>query len=275
VPYQAPRPPGSVSGAVGEVDDIGDVPAGTRRRWLIPLVALPAAALGAIAVIALWPKSAGRFEPAPVIASAPVPAVKVTVTTAPTAPAPQPEEPPTDRTETLGERGYAVRATFPIAPRIGEAHELSFDVLSPDGAPLAGDTLVAIVEEPSGARKDLEALVDAAKPGRFRLSRTFDTPGRYFVHVYPDPRDPEAHIWIDFLVGDAAGAVPPAEAMRGELHGAPAPEDRKLAVPSPPVPKVEKDKKKPKLPVTSPPRLDKPIVVDDPAPKIPRDDDLE
>jgi eukaryotic-like serine/threonine-protein kinase len=234
-------------------------------RWALPLVALPAAALGAGLVLTLRTDRA----PAPIVAvNAPPP---------PPAIPPAPDAavaPATTRTETLGERGYAARITFPAAPVVDEPIEVIFDVLRPDGAPLGDATLTVVVEEADGRRRDLD--LPATGPGRYALTTTFTAAGRCFLHAYPDPRDPEAHVWLDLLVGDAEGRVPPSEAVRGELHGAAAPEDRKLAVPTPPVPKAvatrPNKRPAPRPEPAHPPAEPRPTPVGPPAPP---DDDLE
>ena len=164
---------------------------------------------------------AGWFGPKRVAAgpTAPAAATPAATTTPLPAPAPPPvvvalAEPDAGvpegyRAITLADSGYAVRAEVPDSPEVGTPYQISLDVADPDGHPVAGEKVLATIDEPTGDRRTLPPPADAGK-GRYVLRRTFLVPGKYTVHVLPIASKPDVHIWFDFVVSgnDVTDNVP-------------------------------------------------------------------
>ena len=131
----------------------------------------------------------------------------------------EPDLRPGYRIVTVGERGYAIRAQVPRDARAGQTYELVFDVVDPDGSTTDDPELPATIEDPGQGRRSF-LIPQVGTSGRYVLSQTFAAAGRYHVHLYPIPDQPKVHIWLDVIVKDENGRVPPEPPVRAAVHAA-------------------------------------------------------
>jgi hypothetical protein len=187
---------------------VSELPVVPRRRGGWVVLAGIAAVAAAAAVLLLMRGEAG--EPAAAVVTPPRDPPRLEPAPPdPAPPEPAPPEPTVDlRTVTVGEAGYAIRARVPRAPRAGETHTLTFDVLDPSGDPLGDSELRVSIETPDGKEERHVAAAVDGSAGRFALDRRFADPGNHHVHVSPSAADPDLHIWFDVPVADENGKVP-------------------------------------------------------------------
>jgi len=260
-------------------------PVGRRRAGWLALGALLVLGGGAAAV------ALGR-RPAVLAADAPPAVARVAAPDAGAAAA-EPELRPGYRIVTVGESGWAIRAQVPRDARAGQTYDLVFDVVDPDGSTTDDPELPATIEDPGQGRRSF-LIPQVGTSGRYVLGQTFAAAGRYHVHLYPIPDQPKIHIWLDVIVKDENGRVPPEPPVRAAAHASAAqaapvkPDAPPAAAPTPPVAEASPagvadsdpyhiiEDKQPTLqppPRTQPPRFH--LIKRRRAPKPPNPDGLE